>query len=210
MPPGFIEYLTGRDLILKGAYARRASYYRLQVVLAWLMATGHRGLLLFIDEVDNVVRQIHGKGHSGCFRTLAWYCNTPALPGLRTVFAATPEVLALVGSHGSYYQTDLASQRSVWPQEDAVFANWLDEARKQARLGWPTCPRLGAAQRVQLFGRISRIHHVAWNSTRQPNDELLSQLANESQFRVSRRWVRAAVQLLDLLNPPCASRNGSD
>ena len=50
-----LSFLTGRDLQRKGTYARFATGYRFQAIQEWCLATGHKGLLLFIDELDNVV-----------------------------------------------------------------------------------------------------------------------------------------------------------
>ena len=82
----------------RSTQARFSAAYRLRLIMEWLKATGHKGLLLFIDELDNVVRQIHGKAHPACFRTLAWYCAAPRLDALRVVVAMTPEMVNRVSS----------------------------------------------------------------------------------------------------------------
>jgi hypothetical protein len=196
-----LRYLTAEDLTTRGAAARFAAAYRLQVIQEWLLATGHRGLLFFIDEVDNVVRQIHGKGHPACFRTLAWYCTCPRLQHVRVIFASTPEVLdKLDHGRGKYFLQLLRSRETGRREEVALYEGWLREMEQQARTGWLRCPLLTISQRVELFRRIAALHKVAWGSSHFFSGEEPTNLARLPQFPTTRRWVRAVVQILDLKN----------
>jgi hypothetical protein len=55
-------------------------------------------------------------------------------------------------------------------------------------------------QRLELFQRIVALHQVAWGSRCFPSRDEVAHLARQPQFPTSRRWVRAAVQILDLMN----------
>jgi hypothetical protein len=198
--PHAMGYLAAEDLLNKSSHARFAASYRLQVVHNWLIATGHKGLLLFVDEVDNVIRQIHAKAHAGCFRTLAWYCSCPAFPRLRVVFASTPEVITMLDSWGRHqYLHTLRSQKTVTEQEVSVYEQWNREASRLSGDGWQTCPRLTLVQRKQLFEKISRFHQEAWSWSAKDLNGKVEEFARRPEFRTARRWVRVAVQLLDVL-----------
>lgn len=199
--PEFLAYMTAGDIDYKSRYHRFAAAYRLQVIIEWLRAIGHEGLFLFIDEVDNVIRQIHGRSHPSCFATLAWYCSCPRLPHLRVVFAGTPEVFAFLDNGGRKLLGDsLRSQQSIRPEEVGAYERWKREADRQAAEGWQCCGSLRPRQRVELFERISSIHRIAWNADVDLEGIDVSSLARQEQFDTTRRWVRATVQLLDLLH----------
>ena len=196
----FISFVSAQDLFRRSGYARFAAGYRLQFVLEWLRATGHQGLFLFIDEVDNVLRQIHGKAHPACFRTLAWYCSCPALQNLRVVFAGTPEIFDALDHGGrAQYAESLRSQETVREEEVRVYERWKREADRQAAEGWEKCATLRHAQRITLFNRIAEIHKVAWGTAVDLGSIDLPALAKRHEFDTTRRWVRATVQLLDML-----------
>jgi hypothetical protein len=197
-----ITFLSGDDLVTKGAYARFAAAHRFQLLNEWLLATGHRGLFLFIDEVDNVLRQIHGKGHPACFRTMAWYCSCPAIPRVRVVFAATPEVKEFLNANGrSYFSEALSQQETVHSVELDVYERWRAEADDQGLNAWGECHSLTTDERIELYRRVAHIHRTAWGNPRVHVREAdLAKLASSGKFNTTRRWVRAAVQLLDLLH----------
>ena len=161
-----LRFLSADDLVIKGNYARFSAAYRLQLVIEWLQLTGHRGLFLFIDELDNVVRQIHAKAHPACFRTLGWYCSNGATPGLRVAFGTTPEVMSMLdhGDRDAYGDTILG-QKTVVGEEYEIYERWNREAGKYASRGWERCVSLNAAQRVELFNRIAELHSIAWGCT---------------------------------------------
>ena len=195
-----LSFLTGRDLQRKGTYARFATAYRFQVLQEWCPATGHTGLLLFIDELDNVVRQIHGKGHAACFRTLAWYRSCPLLTHTRVIFAGTPEIITMLDRGGrSEYLGILKTQQTVRNEEVKTYERWKREADVLAQAGWEHCATLKPSQRVKLFERIAEIHVRAWGVKVAPDEEVVATLARNPQFNTTRRWVRAVVQFLDLL-----------
>lgn len=197
---GLVRYMTGEDLLHRSPMARFAAAYRMQLIQRWLLGVGHRGLLLFVDEIDNVVRQIHTRGHPGCFRTLAWYCASPALSGTRVVFASTPEVLEQFDDGGGkHYLQSLQSQATVPPAEAAAFRRWLGEVHAEAAAGWVRCPRLTASQRLDLFTRIARVYRTAWGRAATPPKRQLDELSRNPQFSTTRRWVRAAVQIIECL-----------
>ena len=195
--PYLLDYLSGRDLTYKASYARVQAGYRLQLIQEWLIALGHNGLLLFIDEVDNVIRQIHARAYPGCFRTLAWYCASPALHSTRVIFAGTPEIESVIRERGPKdYLDSLRAQTTVREEEIAAYRLWLKEVEDQA---WLRCPKLSQDERVALFERIANLHKIAWGSNGIPSQALAATLAAQTQFRTPRRWVRAAVQILDTL-----------
>jgi len=195
-----VELLSCVDLIGRSSYARFSAAYRLQLVVEWLLATGHKGLLLFIDEVDNVVRQIHGKAHPGCFRTLAWYCSAAQLDALRVIFAMTPEMVDRLGiDYRKQYADSLNEQKTVRPDECRVYENWSKEVDELSIRGWDACPDLQPSQRLELFRRIASIHAAAWGTSSAPSHGTLRKLIRSPAFGTTRRWVRASVQLLDLL-----------
>jgi hypothetical protein len=166
-------------------------------------------LLLFIDEVDNVVRQIHGRGHAACFRTLAWYCSCTAFPQVRVIFASTPEVIQMLDGWGrKYYLSNLRSQVTVREEEVRVFERWDREARRLSGEGWQTCPRLTANQRKRLFQKIVALHESAWDWCWNDRDGTLEELVADRQFQSPRRWVRASVQLLDTLQQAVDAQEG--
>jgi hypothetical protein len=202
---GLVRYFSAEDLISRGPMARFAASYRLQVLQQWLLETGHQGLLLFVDEVDNVIRQIHGKGHPGCYRTLGWYCCCPGLADTRVVFASTPEVLDRLDHGGAdHYLNALRSQVTVRPEEVAVYRYWMRELEDQARGGWVRCPRLTVSQRVELFSRITGLYRIAWGRASRPSQAQLEDLARQPQFTTTRRWVRAVVHILEVSNQSSA------
>jgi hypothetical protein len=202
-----LRYMSAEDLVGRSVQARFAASYRLQVVQEWLRATGHKGLLVFIDEVDNVQRQIHGKGHPGCYRGLSWYCSWTGLAHVRTVFASTPEALeGMKGWYGDWIGERLVEQQMVLPEEVTVYRQWLRELRQMSEHGWLSCPKLTAAQRVELFQNIRRFHEQAWGIRQLLDDETLGELARHPQFTTTRRWVRASVQVLDLLQQHFSAR----
>ncbi|REJ92334.1 MAG: hypothetical protein DWQ34_13170 [Planctomycetota bacterium] len=195
-----LRYLSGQDLINKSWYGRFAVAYRLQLVQRILRDTGHQGLLLFVDEIDNVVRQIGTRGHPACFRTLAWYCSAPVYPAVRVIFASTPEVIEMLDSWGrSNYGREIRSQKTVRPEEVRTFNQWSREAEEQAGQGWHSCPKLTAAQRVELFHRIAGIHSQAWGCERRLKQSFVERLAKQPEYATPRRWVRTVVRILDLL-----------
>jgi hypothetical protein len=55
-------------------------------------------------------------------------------------------------------------------------------------------------QRIELFARIASIYQIAWGGTSRPSQSQLEELARQPQFKTTRRWVRATVQILELLN----------
>lgn len=194
-----IPFLCGDDLVRKGTYARFSAAYRFQLLLKWLEATGHSGLLLFIDEVDNVIRQIPGKGHPGCFRALAWYCSCLDLRSLRVVFASTPEVVDVLDHTGrASFSHSLLSQQTVLRKEFEVYEKWCREADTLGSETWSHCPRLTRSERAALFDRIARIHSIAWGSDSASIAPLIDSLSRFPQFGTTRRWVRATTQLLDV------------
>jgi hypothetical protein len=191
-----VNYLTLRG-ISRGPTARFPAMFRLQVVIAWLQATGHRGLFLFADEVDNVLRQIHGKAHPGCFRTLAWYCSGPGLEGLKVVFAATPEVVDFIGPHGFRdLSRKVSDQKAAREEELAGFLRWA-RGLTQAEDWVMTCPVLTTEQRLRVFEKVTTVHRIAWGTV-PPAPEGFTDLARMPQFRTTRRWVKACATLLDL------------
>jgi hypothetical protein len=202
-----LRFLSAEDLVIKGNYARLSAAYRLQLVIEWLRLTGHRGLFLFIDELDNVVRQIHAKAHPACFRTLAWYCSNESTLGLRVAFATTPEVMnVLDGGNRDAYGETISLQKTVFAEEHQIYQRWNREAGKYASHGWERCVSLDAAQRVDLFHRIANLHSVAWsNGMATPTDEI-DQLATSPIISTTRRWVRACIQLLDLRHQHCPGK----
>ncbi len=194
------NYFTGEDLMHRSPMARFAAGYRLQLVERWLVGVGHHGLLLFVDEVDNIVRQIHTRGHSGCFRTLGWYCASPALAATRVVFASTPEILEQFNNGGGkHYLHSIQSQATVPLAEARAFGRWLGEVHSEAKAGWVSCPRLSAPQRLELFSRIAALYMTAWGRADTPTHRQLDELARHPQFSTTRRWVRAAVHVIECL-----------
>lgn len=194
-----IPFLCGDDLVRKGTYARFSAAYRFQLLLRWLEVTGHGGLLLVIDELDNIIRQIPGKGHPGCFRTLAWYCSSPGLSSLRVAFASTPEVVDVIDHTGrTSFSRSLFSQQTVLREEFKAYEKWRREADALGSEIWSHCPKLTRSERAALFGRIARIHNTAWGADSEPDPSMIDSLSRLPQFKTTRRWVRAAAQLLDL------------
>jgi RecA/RadA recombinase len=194
-------FLSCADLVWRSTQARFSAVYRLRLIIEWLKATGHKGLLLFIDELDNVVRQIHGKAHPACFRSLAWYCTAPRLDSLRVIVAMTPEMVDRVSSSWlDSYGDCLDSQQTVRPEECSTYWAWSREVAAVADNGWPHCPTLNAADRVELFQRIAAFHEVAWGNQFPSIDVLIQSLAKSHSFRNTRRWVRASVSILDLMH----------
>lgn len=201
-----LSYLSGHlsgcfgDLAWKSAGARFAAAYRLQLAQEWLVATGHRGLLIFIDELDNVIQQIHARGHAACFRTLAFYCSCPQLAHVRVIFAATPEVIDMLDCGGrTRYLRELEQQVTVREEERTVYRRWKWEADALAAQGWERCSSLTPAQRVSLFRKIADLHALAWGVRVAPDECLVAALARKPQYTTTRQWVRASVQLLDIL-----------
>lgn len=194
-----LRYLSAEDLVIKGNYARFTAAYRLQLVLRWLEQTSHRGLFLFIDELDNVVRQIHAKAHPACFRTLGWYCANNATPGLRVAFATTPEVMAMLdaGDRDNFGDAILG-QKTVLMEEYDIYEQWNRQAAECARHGWERCVTLSPAQRVELFQKIVEIHRRAWGTGVPADINDVQRMALSGAFTTTRRWVRACIQLLDL------------
>jgi hypothetical protein len=194
-----VRFLSAEDLVIKANYARFSAAYRLQLVIEWLRLTGHRGLFLFVDELDNVVRQIHGKGQPACFRTLAWYCSNDATPELRVAFATTPEVMLMLdgGVREAFVET-IRWQTTARYAEYETYERWNREAGEYASRGWERCVSLNAAQRLDLLQRIVKLHSVAWGDAALITDEEIHELAKSPAFSTTRRWVRACAQLLDL------------
>jgi hypothetical protein len=196
--PHLLHFFSAEDLTSKAAYARFAASFRLQIIQQWIVETGHKGLLLFIDEVDNVIRQIHGRAHAGCFRTLAWYCSCPAFPKVRVIFASTPEVIHMLDTWGrSDYLLALSSQWTVKTEEVKVYEQWNREADALSSEGWQACPMLTEVMRRSLFERIAWLHRAAWGWSWEDPDGAVDDLASRREYRTTRRWVRACVQLLD-------------
>lgn len=191
----FVDYLTFRT-ITRGPSARFPAMFRLQVVIAWLRATGHKGLFLFADEVDNVLRQIHGKGHPGCFRTLAWYCSGPGLDHLKVVFASTPEVIDMVGPAGIRDLSQrVLDQKTAREEELKGFRRW---SRELARDDWVLrCPVLTADQRLRVFERIAAVHEKAWGHLPSLTSDI-KDLARTPHFYTTRRWVKTCATIMDL------------
>ena len=192
--------MSAGDLVGRSSYARFSAAYRVQLVLEWLKATGHQGLFLFIDEIDNVARQISSNGHPACFRTLAWYCSCRQLQPLRVIFAMTPEMQQRLNTNSrNYYGEALRSQQTVLVEECAVYNRWNPEATHTTPSVWDSCVPLNAVQRVELFRRIAQVHSAAWDcNCVLPEHDLLS-LAQSSAFGTTRRWVRACAQILDVM-----------
>ncbi len=203
-----LALMSAGDLVARSSYARFSAAYRLQLVLEWLKATGHRGLFLFIDEIDNVARQISRNGHPACFRTLAWYCSCPQLQSLRVIFAMTPEMQQRLDTNSrNYYGEELKSQQTVLPEECAVYNRWNREAGQTTPSVWESCVSLNAVQRVELFRRIAKVHCEAWDYTCVLPEHDLLNLARSSTFGTTRRWVRACAQILDVMAQyPSSSR----
>ena len=189
-----LQYFSCEDLNAKGSYARFAASFRFQVIEQWLTATGHQGLYLFIDEVDNIVRQIHGKGHPACFRTLAWYCSSNTFQQTRVVFAATPDVIQMLTSQKSYFQDNLTRQATVRPEEVKAFARWSKEFEEHLPFHNLRCPKLTSSLRTELLHRVVNLHGQAWGSTE--TDDKLSMLAT-IQNENPRRWMRSVIHVLD-------------
>jgi len=101
---------------------------------------------------------------------------------------------------GEYFLQQMQSQQTVRPEEVGIYEGWLRAMMRQARSGWLRCPLLTVPQRVELFQRIARLHQLAWGSRCLPGRDEVAHLARQPQFPTSRRWVRAAVQILDLMN----------
>jgi hypothetical protein len=117
------------------------------------------------------------------------------------VFASTPEVLDLLDHGGAdHYLNALQVQVTVRPEEVAVYRRWMRDLEVQARCGWHHCPRLTVSQRVDLFSRIAAIYRVAWGKACHPTHTLVEELARQPQFTTTRRWVRAAVYVLEVSN----------
>ena len=188
---GLLSFLTGRDLQRKGTYARFATGYRFQAIQEWCLATGHKGLLLFIDELDNVVRQIHVNAHAGCFRTLAWYCSCPQLANTRVIFAGTPEIITMLDRGGRRQYLDILKlQASLRTEELKIYERWKREADALAEAGWEHCAALTPSQRIKLFERIAEIHVRAWGFKVAPDEQAIATLARTLHFNTTRRWVR--------------------
>lgn len=195
-----LSFLTGQDLQTKGTYARFATGYRFQVVQEWCLAVGHKGVLLFVDELDNVVRQIHVNAHASCYRTLAWYCSCTQLARTRVIFAGTPEVIAMLDSGGRRKYLEVLRFRGTQrPEEMTTYERWKREADVLAKTGWEHCAVLTPSQRIKLFERIAEIHVRAWGVKVAPDEQAIATLARNPRFNTTRRWVRAVVQILDLL-----------
>ena len=206
-----IPFLSGTDLVRKSTYARFNAGYRLQLLLKWLEVTGHKGLLLVIDELDNVVRQIAGKGHPACFRTLAWYCSSPGLRSLRVIFASTPEVVDVLDAQGrAWFSRTLSHQQTVLREELKTYERWCREADALGSDLWSHCPKLTRSERLDLFGRIAGIHKIAWGSNHESGSVIADSMSRMPQFTTTRRWVRASAQLLDLFEQHKELHNGHD
>jgi hypothetical protein len=199
------------DIVGRSSQARFSAAYRLQLVVEWLSLIGHKGLLLFVDELDNVVRQIHGKAHPACFRTLAWYCSAPQLKALRVIVAMTPEMEERVSATWrTMYGDSLELQQTVRAEECVAYNRWKREAALVSADGWENCPTLDAADRLELFRRIASLHAIAWGTSWGAIDDHMESLAKLPAFRNTRRWVRACVSILDLLQQyPELQNNGS-
>jgi hypothetical protein len=204
-----IPFLAGSDLVRKSTYARFSAAFRLQLLLKWLEATGHKGLLLVIDELDNVVSQIAGKGHPACFRTLAWYCSSPELQTLRVIFASTPEVVDVIDAQGrAWFSRTLSYQQTVLREEFKTYEKWRREADALGSELWSHCPKLTRSQRLNLFGRIAGIHKIAWGSNHDYGSAIADSMSRMPQFTTTRRWVRASAQLLDMFEQHKELQNG--
>jgi hypothetical protein len=191
-----VDYLSLRG-ITRGSSARFPALFRLQVVISWLRAIGHKGLFLFADEVDNVIRQIHGKAHPGCFRTLSWYCSGPSLEHLKVVFASTPEVVEMIGPSGiRELSQKVFEQKTAREEEFRGFRRWTRELSRDSP--WAlTCPSLTAAQRLRVYDKIAAVHQRAWGTMPQ-NPPGIDDLARMPEYYTTRRWVKTCVTLMDM------------
>ena len=97
------------------------------------------------------------------------------------------------------YLRMLRYQTTVTEKEVRVYEQWNREASRLSGDGWQTCPRLTPAQRMLLFDKISRLHQDAWAWSAKDLNGKVEELARKREFRTARRWVRAAVQMLDML-----------
>jgi hypothetical protein len=121
---------------------------------------------------------------------------------VRVVFAATPEVKEFLDASGrSSFADALSLQDTVTDVELEVYERWRAEADDQGANGWDEFESLTTHQRIELYRRIADIHRTAWGNPRvRVHDTDLAKLAGSGKFPTTRRWVRAVVQLLDLLH----------
>ena len=97
------------------------------------------------------------------------------------------------------YLDILKLQASLRTEELKIYERWKREADALAEAGWEHCAALTPSQRIKLFERIAEIHVRAWGFKVAPDEQAIATLARTLHFNTTRRWVRAVVQILDLL-----------
>lgn len=143
------EYLGAKILGARAGnplYRRKACNHLAQVI-DLLMATGHQGLVLLIDEVESVFRLSTSRSWMASLRTLGNYCCDPLLANLAVVFVATPQAKQEIQLELPRTLQEIEFQVSTPKEEKLALRKFVEEME---RFGWNECPELDGNQRIAL------------------------------------------------------------
>jgi hypothetical protein len=90
-------------------------------------------------------------------------------------------------------------QQTVRSEEIEAYEGWVNDVARQSNNGWYRCPPLSSDERIVLFHRIAAVYRAAWGCNWLVHSGTVAKLAQHPELRTPRRWVRATVQILDLL-----------
>lgn len=190
------EYLGGKYLGARAgsATSRKAFRKHLEDITSLLIAVGHKGLLVLIDEIESVFRLSNYPSWIAALRSLGSYCCDPRLRNVVVVFVSTFEARQKIQKELSEILKEVESQMSTADEEKAalkIFVEQLD------RHGWHRCHRLDPEQRKELANSIARLHAVGngSKSTRIPPSGMLDWIS-EKDISI-RQAVRTLVAWLD-------------
>lgn len=143
---------------------RRAVWHHLAQITELLRATGHKGLVLVVDEVESVFRLATSQSWTAAMRCLGTYCCFPLLGNLLIIFVLTPQARQEIEMELPRIIREVEYQVTT-PEEEKVALHSFAEELK--RFGWSACPRLNGSQQIELALKIIDLHRGA-NKGRTP------------------------------------------
>ena len=143
---------------------RRAAWHHLAQITELLRTTGHKGLVLLIDEVESIFRLATSQSWTAAMRCLGTYCCFPLLGNLLIIFVLTPQARQEIEMELPRIIREVEYQVTTPEEEKVALRSFAEELK---RFGWSACPRLNGGQQIELALRIIDLHQRA-NKSKAP------------------------------------------
>ena len=166
----------------------------LQSLIALLKVTGHKGLVLFLDELETVLAQGASVRSAAFENTRLLMDNTEQTPYLHLFFSLIPDVLLSEKGFKSY-DALWSRVRTVGDTEQLNYRSTLVDLHKTP---------LQRQELVELGSSLRKIHELAyrWDAMQNVSNDLFEDICERQEeigaLREVRLYIKQIIRLLDM------------